>query len=67
MSLKNRIVIVNISIVAGLLFEYFRGAPMLAVWTSGIFLLLLVNAIFGIRWRRMHRQKKSVQTDGNCT
>ncbi len=55
MPLKNQFLLVNICIVAGLILEYYRGAPILAILITGIFLLLLVNIIFFIRFKRTKR------------
>jgi ABC-type multidrug transport system permease subunit len=52
MKLQNQIVLVNASILAGLVFGYFRGAPIFAIVVSGVVLLLLANVIFFIRVRK---------------
>ena len=52
MELKNQILLVNVCIFAGLVFEYFRGAPMLALAISAIFLFLLANVIFYVRLKK---------------
>jgi len=57
MKLQNQIVLVNASILIGLVFEYFRSTPLFIVVGVGIFLFLLVNVIFWVRFRRA----KSVQ------
>jgi hypothetical protein len=55
MKLENQAVLVNVCIVAGLAFEYFRGAPILAILIAGVLLLLVVNVIFFVRFRRAKR------------
>jgi uncharacterized membrane protein len=57
MGLKNQILLVNACILAGLVFEYFRGAPMLSIVTAAIFLLLLVNVIFNVRLQRTKKMQ----------
>jgi hypothetical protein len=52
MKLKNQALIVNVAILAGLGFQYFRGAPILAILIAGILLLLIVNVIFFVRLRK---------------
>jgi hypothetical protein len=52
MKLQNQILIVNASILAGLILEYFRGAPIIAIVVTGVFLLMLVNVIFYIRLQK---------------
>jgi hypothetical protein len=56
MELGNQILIVNLAVVGGLAFEYFRGAPVFAILVTGVGLLLLANGIF---WIRIKRAKKS--------
>ena len=57
MELKNQILFVNVCIPAGLVFEYFRGAPMLSIVIAAIFLLLLVNVIFYVRLQRTKKMQ----------
>jgi hypothetical protein len=57
MSLPNQLLIVNGAIIAGLVFEYIRGAPVSAIVIAGIFLLAMVNSIF---WLRIRRAKKAL-------
>ncbi len=57
MKLENQIVIVNVAILAGLGFEYFRGAPVVAIAISAVLLLLLVNVIFLVRVQRAKKQQ----------
>ena len=52
MKLINQALIVNVAILAALVFEYFRGAPILVIAVSAIALLLMVNVIFFVRARR---------------
>jgi ABC-type multidrug transport system permease subunit len=52
MRLDRQILIVNTAILAGLGFQYFRGAPVFAIAISAVCLLLLVNVIFFVRVRR---------------
>ncbi|MGA3136146.1 MAG: hypothetical protein ABSC88_09155 [Terracidiphilus sp.] len=52
MKLQNQILIVNAAILGGLVFEYFRGSPIVAIMVSGVFLLLLANVIFFIRLQK---------------
>jgi hypothetical protein len=56
MELENQLLIVNLAIVGGLAFEYFRGSPAFAIVVAGVGLLLLANGIF---WIRIERAKKS--------
>jgi hypothetical protein len=52
MKIWNQIVIVNVCILVGLVYEYFKGAPVLPVFTAGIVLLILANVIFFVRlWK----------------
>jgi hypothetical protein len=53
MKLRNQILIVNAAVLAGLGFVYFQGSPLTIIIGCGIFLLLLVNAIFFFRMRRL--------------
>lgn len=53
MNLQMQILIVNLGVLAGLVFEYFQGAPHGIIFGCGIFLLLLVNGIFFVRIRRL--------------
>jgi hypothetical protein len=55
MKLKDQALLVNVAILAGLTFEYFRGAPVPAILVAGALLLLTVNIIFLIRSRRAKR------------
>jgi hypothetical protein len=57
MELKNQILLVNAAVLAGLVFEYFRGVPIFAIAIAGVFLLMFVNVIF---WVRMQRAKKAL-------
>jgi hypothetical protein len=50
--LEYQALLVNVAIVAGLGLEYFRGAPILAILIAGTLLLLTVNIIFLIRWKK---------------
>jgi hypothetical protein len=47
--LQNQILIVNVAILAGLAFEYFRGITVGILVLCGVFLLPLANIIFFIR------------------
>ena len=57
MKLENQALLVNVAILAGLGFEYFRGAPILAILIAGTSLLLMVNMIFFIRWNRAKKMR----------
>jgi hypothetical protein len=50
--LKNQAFLVNVAILAALGLEYFRGVPIFAILIAGTLLLLTVNIIFFIRWKR---------------
>lgn len=52
MKLRTQVVLVNACIVAGLLWQYLRGARTLAVVLTGIPLLVMVNIIFFVRMER---------------
>ena len=52
MNLMNQALLVNLAIFAALVYEYFRGAPILAIAVTGIALVLMVNVIFFVRARR---------------
>ncbi len=47
----NKTVLVNVAIVAGLLFQYFRGTPLIPVIIAGIFLLVVANLLILITTR----------------
>ncbi len=51
--LRAQIVIVNAAIVAGLVFEYFRGSPLSSIVVTGVLLLVMVNLTFFIRRQRI--------------
>jgi hypothetical protein len=53
MKLKNQILIVNAAVLAGLVFEYFRGVTIDILVLTAVFLLLLANIIFFIRLRKL--------------
>jgi hypothetical protein len=53
MNLQNQILVVNVGILGGLVFEYFRGTPIGILAGSGIVLLLLANIIFFIRLKKL--------------
>lgn len=55
MTLRTRIMILNVSILTGLVLEYFRNAPLIVIVVSGVAILLLVNTIFVIVWRRVNK------------
>jgi len=55
MKLENQAMLVNVCIFAGLAFEYFRGAPILAILIAGVVLLSVINVIFYARFRRAKR------------
>lgn len=55
MKLRIQIVLVNAVILAGLVFEYFRGAALHHVLLTGILLLAMINLMFFIR----SQEKKS--------
>ncbi|MDE3201879.1 MAG: hypothetical protein KGN79_13270 [Acidobacteriota bacterium] len=52
MSLPNRILLINVAVIAGLVYQYFRGAPMIALVVSAVILLTLVNLIFLFQIRK---------------
>jgi hypothetical protein len=52
MKLKNQIVLVNVAILAGFIFQHFRGLTTLAIVITGVPLLALANLIFLVRLRR---------------
>ncbi len=52
LSLSNQILLVNVAVIAGLVFQYFRGAPMAILAMSAVILLALVNLIFLFRIRK---------------
>lgn len=49
MKLKNQILLVNGAILAGLVFQYFRGYPVLPILITGILLMAMANLIFFVR------------------
>jgi hypothetical protein len=53
MKLQNQILIVNVGILGGLVFEYFRGTPIGVLAVCGVFLLLLANVIFLVRLKKL--------------
>ena len=55
MQFRNQVLLVNICIFAGLIFQYFRGMPILIVVGCGVFLLLMVNIIFLVRAKRVNK------------
>ena len=57
MQFRNQVVIVNVGILAGVAFEYYQGAPMLAIAIAGVILLILGNAIFYLRGKKRKRDK----------
>jgi hypothetical protein len=52
---ETKAVIVNVSIVAGLLLCYFRGYPPKAILLSGLFLLALANVLMYLKRRRISK------------
>jgi len=52
MKLRDQILLVNIAILAGLVFEYFRGSLIVPVVIAGVVLLAAANATFFIRLQR---------------
>ena len=53
MSEGTKAVIVNVSIVAGLLLCYFRGYPPKIIFGCGIFFLLLANVLMYLKRRQI--------------
>ena len=47
--LKNQIVLVNVAILAGLIYQYFRGVPVLLLVIIGLLCFASVNLIFLVR------------------
>ena len=54
MRLRNRIIIVNLSIAVGLGIEALWGAPPAILFVAGLALYLFVNVIF---WRRVNKSR----------
>ena len=52
---ETKAVIVNVSIVAGLLLCYFRGYPPKAIPLLGLFLLALSNVLMYLKRRRISK------------
>lgn len=52
MKLRTQILLVNAGILAGLVWEYFRGTRILAILVTGVLLLLMANIIFLVRLQR---------------
>jgi len=50
--LQNQIIIVNVGILGGLIYQYHHGASLPAIAAIGIALYLLVNAIFFLRLKK---------------
>jgi hypothetical protein len=50
---RTKAIVVNVSIVAGLLLCYFRGYPPKVILLSGLFLLVLANVLMHLKRRRI--------------
>jgi hypothetical protein len=50
--LQNQIIIVNVGILGGLIYQYYRGASLPVIAAVGIALYLLVNTIFFFRLKK---------------
>ena len=51
MKLRNQVFFVNAGVVGGLLLAEYRGAPGVLLLPTGFILIVIVNAIFALRWR----------------
>jgi hypothetical protein len=49
---RNRVILINVAVLVGLLWSYFRGDPPLIVLFSGIFLLAFANILMYVKRRR---------------
>jgi hypothetical protein len=47
--LRDQIVVANAVVLAGLVFEYFRGSSLRSIVVTGVLLLAMVNLTFFIR------------------
>jgi len=56
MTERNKAIIVNLSIVAGLVWCYFRGYPPKIILGCGAFLLLFANVLMYLKRRRSSTQ-----------
>ena len=56
MTFRNQVTIVNAGIIGGLVWEYYRDAPLLSIGVTGVWSLLLANAILWSRWSRRKRK-----------
>jgi hypothetical protein len=54
--LPRNILVINFTVLIGLGYQYFRGAPMVALVVSAVILLALVNLIFLFRIRKAKRE-----------
>ena len=54
MNLRNRIVILNVGILCGLVLEYFRGVRIVVIVGCGLFLFLFANLLL---FRRQKEKK----------
>jgi membrane-bound ClpP family serine protease len=49
MNFRMRIIVVNVSICAGLLIMYFRGSDFIPIVIAGIFLFIFSNVLIAIK------------------
>jgi len=52
MTERNNAILINIAILAGLIWCYFRGYPLTAILLTGVFLLALANLLMYVKRRR---------------
>lgn len=57
MTLGRQFLLVNGSILAGLLFERFWGATPLSIAAAGVVVLLLANTILFVRFRKSRKTR----------
>jgi len=55
MQLHNQILLVNVAILAGLAFKYFRGTPLRVLVLTGVLLLAMANVIFLVRLQKIKK------------
>jgi hypothetical protein len=56
MTERNRAMVVNVSIVVGLMWCYFRGYPPKIILACGVFLLAFANVLMYLNRRRSSTQ-----------
>jgi lipid-A-disaccharide synthase-like uncharacterized protein len=52
MPMRQRMIIVNFGIAVGLVYEYWRGAPLLIVLLCGVFFFVLANLVMMFKIRK---------------